>query len=611
MKKDKTGITGIASQAIIEILIFSLVINILMLVLPLYMLQVYDRILTSGSLNTLIYISIIACVALVLLGFLDYIRARYAARVAAKIEVALGTAGFQAAMRSMRASIGDIQPLRDLTTVRNFISSRSFIVFFDLPFAPLFLFILFLIHPDLFWFSMIGLGAPVAVAIFNQSISLSSSKQAGEASMQSLLSAQSFARNAETLRAMGMEQNAERIWGTQHAIAANHSDTGSAINAALGGLSKVIRFFLQIGILGYGGYLVLIGEMSAGMIFAASIVSGKAFQPVDQIIGIWPQINPTLTAWKRFKASIATNPVEPDKTALAAPLGAISVQDLVYAVQSPDGARPIIKGIRFDVKPGSVIAVIGPSGAGKSTLARLLVGAIEPRSGVVRIDGSDLKNWEREFLGRHIGYLPQQVELFPGTISENISRFDEGASDDAIRLAAVNAHAEDLVKELGRGYDTLVGPGGIELSGGQRQRIGLARALYGQPRIMVLDEPNANLDEDGEAALAKAVLAARDRGTTVIVVAQRLGLTGLADGVLEMAAGQIVDFGPRDQVMARFAERRAKRTGAPAPSVPTQAGSAPRSGPGSHTLDQIKSMSLTKVIGSPTPPGTPGGRIGG
>ena len=567
-------------RAVIELSIFSAVVNVLLLVMPLYLLQVYDRVLPSSSTTTLGYLSIIAAVALAVLAVLEIVRAQYGNRVAARLDTQFGSSVFQAAMNSPRAALGDVQPLRDLATIRAFIASRTLFFLFDLPFTPLFIALLYLVHPVLFWLTLGGAVLLVLVALANQIATARATKNANEALVGAMNSAQSFARNFETVRALGMSGSTMSVWGQKFAEALRASERVSSSNAIWGGLSRSLRIALQLATLGFGALLVLEGEMTAGMIFASTIISGRALQPLDQMIGGWRQIIEARAAWQRVRA--ANSQVEAkavDTVTLPAPEGALSVEQLIYFPPGADaGAQPLIKRISFKVNAGEAVAIIGPSQAGKSTLARLIVGAIRPRSGAVRVDGSDIQNFEADELGRHIGYLPQEVELFPGTIAQNIARFDAEARDDDIVRAAMRAHAHQLVIGQAKSYATEIGPMGVRLSGGERQRIGLARAFYGDPKLLVLDEPNANLDSEGEQALEKAMLEAKANKVTVLIITHKPSIAAKCDRVMMLRDGQIELYGPSADVLQRLAQgaqqQQRPQPGQPAAGAPAQPAAA-------------------------------------
>ena len=400
----------------------------------------------------------------------------------------------------------------------------------------------------------------VGVAVANQMATAKPGQQAADSMMMSMNMAQSFGRNFETVRALGMIGNTIEVWGRKFAESINLSANVSRRNAFYGGLSRTLRMVLQNGIMCAGAYLVLQNEMTAGMIFAASIISGRALQPLDQIIGGWRQVIDAGRAWKRLSSIGKDNAEASDKDTVDLPdlKGAMMVDSVIYFPPNADRtADPLIKKITFRVEPGEVVAMVGPSRAGKSTLARLIVGAIKPHSGVIRLDGADIQNFDSDQLGRHIGYLSQEVELFPGTIAENISRFDPNADDAAIVRAAEVAETHKLILGQKNGYGTPIGPTGVRLSGGERQRIGLARAFYGDPKVIILDEPNANLDAEGEQALERAVMQAKQRGTTVMLITHRPTIAAKCDRILMLREGQIEMYGPAQDVLQRLAQGNA------------------------------------------------------
>lgn len=544
--------------------LFSAAMNTLVLILPLYMLQVYDRVLPAANLDTLAYLSLLALSSLLLFGVLEVVRSVYASQLAARLDVSLGASSFLAAMSGPRAGLGDVQALRDLATLRGFIASRTIFFLFDLPFGPIFVGLLYFVHPLLFLVTVIGAVLMVAIAVLNQIASSRPSKEAADNLSASMNSAQAFARNFETVRALGMVSNAIEFWGIRFSDSLHASDGLARINAFYGGVSRTTRSVLQIAILGVGAYLVLHNEMTAGMIFASSMISARALQPLDQIVGSWRQITDANLAWKRLSVS-QSGPDKQENPALPSPAGVLSADQIVYHLPgSADGAMPLIKRVTFEVPAGQTVAIVGPSQAGKSTLARLIVGAIQPRSGAIRLDGGDIRNWDPEELGRHIGYLPQDVELFPGTIAQNIARFEPDASDEKLVQAARMAQVHELIMGQRNGYSTVIGPAGVRLSGGERQRIGLARAFYGDPKILVLDEPNANLDSDGEAALERAIIQARSRKTTVLVITHRPSLASKCDRILMLLNGQVEIYGLTKDVLDELAQRRARAAAAAA-----------------------------------------------
>lgn len=558
------------SKSLFEIGVFSAVANLLLLVPPLYLLQIYDRVLPASSENTLTYLTLFSVAGLAILGVLEIIRSLYANRVAARLDVRLGSAAFLAAMNGPRAGFGDVQPLRDLATLRAFVASRALFFLFDLPFGPFFIVLLYFVHPLLFAITLVGAVVMVAIALLNQLVTRRSSREASDTLAATMNSAQTFARSFETVRALGMVSNIIEFWGNRFSQALNASDKVARNNAFYGGLSRTLRILLQLAVLGVGAFLVLAEQMTAGMMFASSIISGRVLQPIDQIVGSWRQIAEAGQAWTRVAALSAQNTDgRPRHVELPAPSGALTLDQVVYVLPNADpGGLPLIKRLSFSVNAGESVAIIGPSQAGKSTLARLIVGAIKPRSGVVRIDGADIHNWRPDDLGKHVGYLSQEVELFPGTIGQNIARFEVDPSDQEIIQAAERAEVHQLLLGLAQGYATVIGPMGVRLSGGERQRIGLARAFYRAPRVLVLDEPNANLDAEGEAALERAIINARSEQRTVVIITHRPSIAAKCDRILMLREGQIELYGPAQDVLQRLAQGQNKPV-TQAPAAPT------------------------------------------
>ena len=539
-------------RGMVDIGVISFVISVLLLTQPIYMLQVYDRVLPSSSLNTLIFLSLITLAAVAVLGLLEVFRQLYASRLAVRLESELGASAFLAGAQSPNAELGDTQPLRDLAAVRNFVSSRVLQSLFDLPFVPIFMLLLAYIHLYIFTLTLAGLVVVALVAWANQRGVEESGKKTAENAMKAMAAAQAFTRSAETIRAMGMARNTVGIWGKAEAEALRSVDETTSINAWYGGLSRSIRLLLQIGIMGLGAWLVVRGEMTAGMIFATSMVSGRALQPIDQLVGGWRQIFDARLAWDRLKKALArVDLVMEPKTGLPEPVGEIQAENLIYMPQSRKAAEPLIKRLNFRIPAGTSVGLIGPSGAGKSTLARLICGAIEPSQGNICIDKADIRQWDRDRLGKFIGYLSQDADLLPGTVAQNIARFVPAGNDEDIVAAARKAQVHEMILALPGGYGTLLGPGGMTLSGGQRQRIGLARAFFGTPKILVLDEPNSNLDAEGDAALERALQQAKAEHITVVMVTQRKTSADKLDSLMIIRDGQIEDYGPREIIVEK------------------------------------------------------------
>jgi ATP-binding cassette subfamily C protein len=528
--------------------LLTFILNLLALILPVYMLQVYDRVLQSSSLPTLFYLTLIAIGGLAVLGAVEAVRQVAVQRVSARLEV---DAGERLVTSSLRTGSPDApRLLGELAQARAFLGSPVFTALLDMPFAPLFLIIVFLIHPALGSLVVVGIAVLLVLTGMNQSALRQPQRAAAAAAAAATTAASAIARNSESIRAMGMHASVVDRWGRATADALVAQDQATRANAAFAGLSRFVRLVVQIGILGLGAYLALKQEITAGMIFATSLVAARALAPVDNLIAGWKGLWQALNGLRNVDGALASAGKALPRTRLAAPLGHLAFEKVTFM---PEGAaEPTIKGASLVVQPGEAICLLGPSGAGKSTFARLAVGALAPSHGTVRLDGSDIENWEPIERGRFVGYLPQDVEFFPASIAANIARLDANAADDDILAAADLAGVTELVKRLPKGFDTRIGPGGLPLSGGQRQRIALARAVFGLPRLVVLDEPNAHLDSDGEEALNRTIAKLKRAGATVLVVSQRAGVLKAVDRVLAFRDGQIVGSQSRDEVLSRM-----------------------------------------------------------
>lgn len=525
------------------------VLNLLALVLPIYMLQVYDRVLTSGSIATLAYLTLIAVAILMVLGAVEAIRQVVVQRVGTRLEIDAGQRLLVVSLRGGQAQ-DSTGLIRDLAQARSFLGSPVFSALLDAPFAPLFLLIVFLIHPMLGGLVLFGIAILLVLTILNQWALSGPLQRSSDAAANAGNLVIAFARSGEAVRSMGMARNAITAWGETTAEALNAQDRSTRANAAFSGISRFVRLVVQLGILGLGAYLTLKQEITAGMIFATSLVSARALAPVDNLISGWKGLLQALASLRRIDRILARAGVEPERMRLSPPKGQVVFEKVIYA---PKGApEPTIKGITLTVEAGEAICMVGPSGAGKSTFAKLAAGALTPSHGTVRLDGSDFENWDPDERGRFLGYLPQDVELLPYTIAQNIARLDNAATAEEIIAAANLADVTELVKKLPDGFDTRVGPGGLPLSGGQRQRIALARAVFRAPRVVVLDEPNAHLDSDGEAALNRTIAQLKAGGTTVIVVSQRSGVLQSVDRILFMRDGQIAASQSREEALARL-----------------------------------------------------------
>jgi len=534
--------------------IFSGVINLLMLSGSFYMLQVYDRVLGSRSVQTLIGLSLLLFVAYLLQAFLDGIRVRLLARMGARFDEQVSPAAFAAARTLPLLGIGPqqaTQPIRDLDQVRGFLASLGPTALLDMPWMPLFLLGTFLLHPWLGWLVVAG-GLVILLLTFLAELR---SREAAKAQLASSLSRQMLAeasrRNAEALTAMGMAPAFQRKWQEANLRHVRDWLAGADATSGIGAFAKAFRMVLQSAVLGLGAYLAMHNEISGGAMIAASIMASRALAPIEIAVAHWKTFVAARQSLKRLRVVLGA-PVfaTRERTSLPAPRHELTADGLIVA--APGKQTPILHGASLTLTAGQGLGVIGPSASGKSTLVRALVGVWQPLKGGVRLDGAALGQWESGELGRHIGYLPQDIELFEGSIAQNIARFDPDAKDEAIVAAAQAAGAHELILRLDRGYDTPIGEGGASLSGGQRQRIGLARALYGEPFLVVLDEPNSNLDQDGDEALNMAVKDIRARGGIVIIVTHRRAALAGVSYLAVMAEGRIQAFGPKEEIAQRL-----------------------------------------------------------
>jgi PrtD family type I secretion system ABC transporter len=530
---------------------FSAFINLLMLVSPLYMMQVYDRVLHSRSEATLLMLTLITVGLLGVMALLEVIRSRILVRVGGRMDQLLSerilSAQFQASLHRIGANPG--QASRDFDTVRQFLTGAGIFAFFDAPWTPLILALMFMFHPVLGLIALCGGILLFGLALINEAVTKKPLEAANKNAVIAAGAIDSSMRNAEVLEAMGMFGNFRDRWAGRREEILRLQAIASDRAGVIMGLTKFIRLLLQTAILGGGAWLAIHEQISPGLIIAGSIMMGRALAPVEQAIGTWKQFVGARIAHRRLTELLNRVPKHQERTALPRPTGDLKVETVV--VVPPGSSAPTLSRVSFDLAAGQVLGVIGPSGAGKSTLARLLVGAWRPYAGTVRVDGADLHNWDPEARGDFMGYLPQDVELFDGSVAENIARFGEMDSE-AIVTAAKRAGVHDMILRLPQGYDTPIGTGGCALSGGQRQRIGLARAVYGGPCLVILDEPNSNLDDEGESALVHAISELKRAGTTVVIISHRPSILGVTDQILVLAEGAVRMFGNRAEVLARF-----------------------------------------------------------
>ncbi len=544
-------------KTFINIGVFSAVINMLMLMPAIYMLQLYDSVLTSRNEMTLLMMTLIMLGAYVFLGALEYVRTFVLIRVGAQLDMKLNkrvyTAAFEENLKQGNSSAG--QALKDLTNLRQFLTGNALFAFFDAPWFPIFLFVIFMFHPVLGAFALCGTTLLIILAYINEKISHKPLAEANSMAVASTNVASNNLRNAEVIEAMGMLPNIQSRWYKLHSRFLNLQAEASEKAGIITALSKSFTVASQSLMLGVGALLVLDNSITPGMMIAGSILFGRAVAPVQLLISVWKQIGGTRSAYERLTKLLEQNPARKAGMALPKPKGVIAVENITAA--PPSGKIPVIKGLTFSLAAGEVLGIIGPSGSGKSTLARLLVGVWPAAAGKVRLDGADIYLWNKDELGPHIGYLPQDIELFAGTVSENIARFGEVHADKVI-LAAKRAGVHEMILNMPSGYDTPLGDGGTGLSGGQKQRLGLARAMYDDPSLLVLDEPNSNLDDVGEQALLAAIIDLHKRGKTIILITHRTSIISATNKLLLLHDGMAKMFGPTNQVMEALAQQQQK-----------------------------------------------------
>jgi PrtD family type I secretion system ABC transporter len=542
------ALLGSMKQYFLGVGAFSFVINLLQLTAPLYMLQVYDRVLNSRNETTLLMLTILVVALFLVMAAIEFVRSRVLVRVGAAMEAKLNDRVFDAAFEATLRRGGNArQALTDLTQLRQFMTGNGPFVLFDAPWFPIYLAVIFLLHPLIGWFAV---GAALILIALTAVTEFATQKPLAEAN-KFANEATNFAHNnlanAEVVEALGMLPSLRERWKKKHVqhlvLQAVASDRAGLISS----VTKFVRVASQSLILGLGAWLAIRNELSPGGMIVGSILMGRALAPIDQLIGNWKGFVQARLAYDRLGQLLAAFPARPPRMSLPAPKGEVVVEGVVLT--PPGGSVPVLRGVSFAIPAGTVVGVIGPSGSGKSTLARALVGVWTPQAGKVRLDGADVAAWDKAELGPYLGYLPQDIELFDGTIAENIARF--GPIEAPLVVAAAQAAGvHEMILRFPQGYDTPIGPGGAVLSGGQRQRVGLARALYGQARLIVLDEPNSNLDDVGEAALVQALLRLKAQGKTVVVITHRTSVLAAVDRLLVMRDGTVQAYGPRDEVLA-------------------------------------------------------------
>jgi ATP-binding cassette, subfamily C, bacterial len=531
-------------------ILFSVVVNVLMLTGPLYMLQIYDRVLGSGSEATLVALSVLVIGLFLAMGVLEYARGKVMAIVGARFQVRLDRRVFVAAMQRSAVAPNDpaaVTAQRDLEAIRTFLASPVLMALMDLPWVPLFVVAIFIFHPMLGWLAIVGGVFLILVTWLNQLTSWGPQREAGQAAVGSERLSDQLKAEAESLQALGMSNAGYDRWQGARRMTLEKGINAAGITGGFGSLTKTFRLFLQSAMLGLGAWLVLQDELTAGAMIAGSILMGRALAPIEMAVGHWAVAQRAHEGWHRLSDLLSRVPEVLPRTTLPRPRAQLDVESL--SVAPPGEATPILRVVTFRLEPGQAIGVIGPSGSGKSTLAKALTGVWRPLGGAIRLDGATLDQYDPDVLGRLIGYLPQRITLFDGTIADNIARLDRQPDSAAVVAAAKKADAHDMIVKLPQGYDTRIAASGGRLSGGQMQRIGLARALYGDPVLLILDEPNSNLDNEGSAALNAAIRVMKADGKSILIMAHRPAAIQECDLLLVLEGGIRKGFGLRDQVL--------------------------------------------------------------
>lgn len=555
----RTGMAAVRANFVF-IMILTCATNVLILAIPVYLFQISDRVLTSRSVDTLIMLTIVMVGAVVLQAIFDAIRRFMLMRTAVELAARLGAPILSAAAAASLHGTGrEYQTLGDLQQLRGFITSGTLISFLDVPFVPLFILAVFLVHPHLGLIVVTTALILLVIAVLNQRATSGLFGQANLAQSKANGHLDSMSRNSQVINALAMIPEAVAIWGRDTAQSLTAQVHAQDRNIVFAAISRAARLLTQIAMLGWGAYLALDGEITGGMVIAASIIAGRALSPIEGSIEGWNGFLLSRAAFGRIRSLLTSSKLQFEKLHLPRPEGRLDVERLLYV---PGGTKQVVlNGLSFSLNPGETLAVIGNSGAGKTTLGKMLVGSILPTSGNVRLDLMDIRNWDPRQFGENIGYLPQDVQLFPGSIKDNIGRMRQDATDEQIHDAAVLADVHQMIASLPHGYETMVAADGAPLSGGQKQRIALARAFFGNPRLVVLDEPNSNLDTSGDKALARAIRHARENRITVVVITQKPQLLSEVDKIMLLTDGAVALFGQRDEMLKRIQADAAKRSG--------------------------------------------------
>ena len=554
---------------------FSFFVNALMLVPTFFMIQVSGRVVPSSSTSTLLMLTLILTVLVVTMGALEWVRSRIMVRISNRLDVMLSRDVYRASFKRALTSGGadaTAQSLNDLTSLRQFFTGPGLFAFFDAPWFPIYTIVMFLFHPWFGWMTLACGAVLTILAVVNHRMTGSALASANKQNVASNVVTTKTLRNAEVIESMGMLETLMNRWAKRQRhimmLQSEASDKGGVVSST----SKTFRTWSQSIMLAIGAYLVITHEINPGLLMAGSLLLGRALSPIDQMIGSWKGFVAAKVQYDRLSKVMDDLKNEPERMPLPAPEGHIQVENLIV---TPPGAKsPVLRSISFVAPAGSIVGIVGPSAAGKSTLVRALMGIWPPQHGVVRLDGADIAAWDKQALGPYVGYLPQDIELFEGSISENIARFDKVDPQKVVEAAQM-AGVHEMILMLPDGYDTVIGSDGVNLSGGQRQRIGLARAIYGKPRLVVLDEPNSNLDDVGERALGIALQKLKESGATVFIVSHRPNILTRLDRVLVMAGGTISLYGERDRVIAELAQQAKAQQRVAQPAAPQQPAAAP------------------------------------
>lgn len=573
--------------------VFSLAANILMLAMPLYTLQVLDRVMSSYNLNTLLMLTLVTVGCLVFFGLFTAVRGAVLARIGDWLQLRLSSHLMKVAIENaaLGVPVSASQFQRELANIKNFITGNGLTSLCDAPWSVVFVLVIYLINPLLGSLALMGAFMLVAFGVVVELSTKTPSQRANEFNLRNYQFVEAASRNAEAVEAMGMLGVLTKRWQENDREVQNLMEVANSRSNTLLAISRVMRLLLQIGIMGIGGLLAIQGELTVGSMIGASIIMGRALAPFEAAIATWKQWIAARDSYHRLESVLSDIPRVRGTMEMPAPGGTLAVEGLIYT--PPKGTLPILKGIQFQLKAGESLGLIGPSAAGKSTMARLIMGILPPTMGSVRLDGVDIFHWNRQDLGQYVGYLPQDVELFPGTIKDNIARMDTEASDAAVIEAAQYAGCHDMILRLPQGYETPFSLENLSLSPGQRQRIGLARALYGNPSFVVLDEPNSNLDGEGELALQQTILRMKQRGITFVLVAHKPSIVSHVDKILMLQAGVMKDFGAREQVLSKYTKSSAQMQQAAQRKQPVASNEA---GQEQQTAQQQSSTQVTQNV---------------